>query len=596
MAPFRQTLRESIESALVAILRERSALRGAPFARGGRAAPTKDSYDDSPALHNETFGIEVEIERPRIPEHGDFSCNIALVMAKQVSMSPRELAAAVAERLDLPAQFVSLEVAGPGFLNFKLDPEAWASVVEEVLEAGSRYGAAINPSPEHVNIEFVSANPTGPMHLGHARWAAWGDALARLLETAGHKVTREFYINDAGNQITLLGKTIAAYYLRAFGGDAEPPEDGYKGSYIQDLAQDLVSEVGRAWVGHPREQLIAMCGEWGADRLLEEIRGQLESIGVRFDVWTSEKSLRESGSVSATLEELRKRDFAYEAEGAVWFRSSKLGDQKDRVLVKSDGQPTYLAVDIAYHVDKYKRGFDRFIDIWGADHAGHVPKLRYALEALGYDPRRLEVILGQLVSISRAGEPVRMSKRSGDLYTFEELVEELGPDAARFHFLMQGPDSALHLDLEKAVAHSLDNPVYYVQYAHARICSILHKARDAGLKHPIPEMAKAAPLSSKEEIAVLKRLEEYPYLMSEAASARAPHKLANWARELAAEFHAFYQSLRVLQADSEELTKARLALVAACRQALANCLSILGVRAPERMEKLDDSDRSADED
>ncbi len=540
--------------------------------------------------------LAVRVERPRVGSHGDFSTNAALVHAKAASVPPRDLASAILDRLELPTEIESAEVAGPGFLNFTIRPEAWGAVAAEVLESGPAYGKAEPRSASRIDLEFVSANPTGPMHLGHARWAAWGDSLGKLLETAGFEVTREFYINDAGNQIDLLGKTIAAQYLSMLGRDAVAPEDGYKGAYIADLAERLVGEVGDSWGDLPREELERRCAEWGSARMLEEIKAQLERLGVVFDVWTSEKSVRSSGRVEQVIAELRKRGLVEGREGATWFLSTKLGDDKDRVLVKSDGEPTYLAVDIAYHVEKFERGFDRYVNIWGADHAGHVPKLKMALEALGLEHDRLEVILGQLVSLSRAGEPVRMSKRSGDLYTFEELVDEIGPDAARFHFLMQGPDTALHLDVEKAVAQSLENPVYYVQYAHARICSILRKAGELGLGPPDPEAARRGPLETSEEVVVLKRLEEYPYVIREAAALRAPHKLTAWARELSAEFHAFYQSRRVLQAETPELVSARLALVGACRQAIANCLSILGVSAPERMEKLPDSPASADQD
>lgn len=576
MPAFRETLIESIRAAVLRVIGA-----GEP----GRSGETRTASLDV-----------VEIERPRLGSHGDFSTNVAMALAKRASMAPRDLASQIADLIDLPPGFRPPSVAGPGFLNFSLEPTAWGSVAAEVLRAGDRYGVAPQPLGERINLEFVSANPTGPMHLGHARWAAWGDALARLLEAAGCEITREFYVNDAGNQIELLGKTIAARYLQAMGREVCFPEDGYKGGYISDLAAELKSQLGDSWAGLPPEELEGKCAAWGSKRMLEEIEAQLGRLGVAFDVWTSECSLRESGRVGAIVEELRSRGFVYTKDGALWFESTRFGDDKDRVLVKSDGQPTYLAVDIAYHAEKFEREFDVYVDIWGADHAGHVPKLKFALDALGLDPRRLEVILGQLVSLSRAGEPVRMSKRSGDLYTFEELVDEIGPDAARFHFLMQGPDTALHLDIEKAVAESLENPVYYVQYAHARVCSILRKAYERGLGEPTPDSVGDGELASGEEILVLKRLEEYPYLVREAAALRAPHKLTAWARGLASDFHAFYQARRVLQAETPELVRARLALVAACKQALANCLGVLGVSAPERMEKLDDSEGSADED
>jgi arginyl-tRNA synthetase len=573
---FRETLRDCIRAAVLEVL----GADGQPLVGESKIA-RRDFID---------------IERPRQASHGDFSTNVAMALANQAAMSPRELATAIADRIEVPPGFSPPNIAGPGFLNFSLEPSSWGSVVVEILESGPRYGTAEQAKDKRINVEFVSANPTGPMHLGHARWAAWGDALAKLLETAGHSVTREFYINDAGNQIDLLGRTIAARYLESIGREAQIPEDGYKGDYIIDLASELTSQIGNTWADLGTDELAKRCAEWGSNRMLEEIQTQLDRLGVTFDVWTSERQLRDSGRVASIIEELRKRGFVSESEGAVWFASTKAGDDKDRVLVKSDGQPTYLAVDIAYHAEKFAREFDVLIDIWGADHAGHVPKLKLALDALGFDASRLEVILGQLVSLSRAGEPVRMSKRSGELFTFEELVDEIGPDAARFHFLMQGPDTALHLDIEKAVERSLDNPVYYVQYAHARICSILRKAAEQGVGEPVPDWVKDGRLETAEEITVLKRLEEYPYLIGEAAALRAPHKLSTWARGLASEFHTFYQKRRVLQAETPDLVRARLALVAACKQVLANCLGVLGVSAPEAMEKLDSDVASADED
>lgn len=536
----------------------------------------------------------IEIEIPRVRDHGDFSTNVALTTAASVGTNPRDWARRIADALELPARIRDVEVAGPGFVNFRVDPEGWAAVAAEVLEAGAAYGTSSDGSGT-INLEFVSANPTGPMHLGHARWAAWGDALARLLEAAGFRVTREFYINDAGNQIALLGKSLAARYMEALGKPYSFPEDGYKGSYLIELAARLREEVGEEWAEASDGDLELRCAEWGSRRLLEDIKSQLLRLGVSFDVWTSERELRGSGKVDEVIRRLRDKGLAYDSEGAVWLKTTALGDEKDRVLVKSDGEPTYLAADIAYHLDKFARGFDVCIDIWGADHAGHVPKLKAALQALDADPSRLEVILGQLVSLSRAGEPVRLSKRSGETYTFEELVDEIGSDAARFHFLMQGPDTALNLDLEKAVEQSLENPVYYVQYAHARMCSIQRKAVEAGMEPPAPSDALGYPLDQPEEIALLRRLEAYPYLVAEAAALRAPHKLAQFARDLAADFHVFYNAHRVLQAQPVARRSARLALVAACRIVLAGCLGILGVSAPESMPRLEDEERAEDD-
>lgn len=527
-----------------------------------------------------------EVERPRIQEHGDWSSNLALTLAKEAKRSPREIAELIAGVLEAPGGVSRVAVEGAGFVNFHLAPEAWGDVVREVVEAGANFGSCEIGAGTVTNLEFVSANPTGPMHLGHARWAAWGDALARLLAKSGFTLTREFYINDAGNQLELLGKSLAARYLQALGREAEVPEDGYQGEYLVELAAELVAEVGDSWIETDPQERDEECGEWACARLTREIEAQLARLGVEFDVWFSERAMRESGAVERALDDLRKLDKVYEADGATWLRSTDFGDDKDRVLVKSDGSYTYLAGDIAYHRDKFARGFDLLIDLWGADHGGHVPKLRAAVEALGYPVDSLEVVLGQLVSLERGGEPVRMSKRSGDVYTYEELVDEIGPDAARFHFLMQGPDSALRLDLDAIVAQSMDNPVFYVQMAHARICSIQQKAAEAGIeREPIGE-ADLGLLVAEEELALLRKLDEYPDLIADAAQRRAPHRLTQWARELAGSFHSFYQGHRVIDGP-EQLLQPRLWLIEACRIGLANAMGVLGVHAPEFMERIE---------
>lgn len=530
-----------------------------------------------------------EVERPRIQEHGDWSSNIALVLAKEAKRSPREIAELMAGALEPPAGVSRVAVEGAGFVNFHLAPEAWGDVVREVVEAGADFGSCDIGAGAVTNLEFVSANPTGPMHLGHARWAAWGDALARLLDKSGFKLTREFYINDAGNQLELLGESLAARYLQALGQAVELPEDGYRGDYLVDLGAELVAEVGDSWVDLDTADRDQRCGEWGCARLTKEIEEQLGRLGVEFDIWFSERAMRESGAVERALDDLRKLDKIYEADGATWLRSTDFGDDKDRVLVKSDGSYTYLAGDIAYHRDKFARGFELLIDLWGADHGGHVPKLRAAIEALGYPVDSLEVVLGQLVSLERGGEPVRMSKRSGDVYTYEELVDEIGPDAARFHFLMQGPDSALRLDLDAIVAQSMDNPVFYVQMAHARICSIQQKAAEAGTERlPIGETDLSL-LTAEEELSLLRKLDEYPDLIAESAKRRAPHRLTQWARELAGAFHSFYQEHRVIDGPSE-MRQPRLWLIEAARIALADAMGLLGVHAPEFMERIEAGD------
>ncbi|RIK09364.1 MAG: arginine--tRNA ligase [Acidobacteria bacterium] len=539
---------------------------------------------------NLAFPPEIaEVERPRIQEHGDWSSNLALTLAKQAKRSPREIAELIAGAIEVPGGIREVAVEGAGFVNFHLDPEAWGEVVREVVESGSDFGSCSIGAGTVTNLEFVSANPTGPMHLGHARWAAWGDALGRLLSKSGFTLTREFYINDAGNQLELLGKSLAARYLHALGQEAEVPEDGYQGDYLVDLAAELVAEVGDSWAAIDAGERDEKCGEWGCARLTREIKDQLGRLGVEFDVWFSERAMRESGAVERALDDLRELDKVYEAEGATWLRSTDFGDDKDRVLVKSDGSYTYLAGDIAYHRDKFARGFELLIDLWGADHGGHVPKLRAAIEALGYPVDSLEVVLGQLVSLERGGEPVRMSKRSGDVYTYEELVDEIGPDAARFHFLMQGPDSALRLDLDAIVAQSMENPVFYVQMAHARICSIQRKAAEAGIDREAIDEVDLGLLVANEELSLLRKLDEYPDLIADAAQRRAPHRLTQWARELAGAFHSFYQEHRVIDGPGQ-MVQARLWLIEACRIGLADAMGLLGVHAPELMERIDADD------
>lgn len=528
-----------------------------------------------------------ELERPRVQEHGDWSSNLAMTLAKQAKRPPREIAELIAGVVQAPEGVAKVAVEGAGFLNFHLAPDAWSVVIREVAEAGDSYGDSNVGSGVVTNLEYVSANPTGPMHLGHARWAAWGDALARLLEKAGFVLTREFYVNDAGNQLELLGKSLAARYLQALGREVEVPADGYQGAYLIDLGRDLVDEYGDSLAELDAGDLDTRCGELGCARLTREIEDQLARLGVEFDIWFSEREMRESGAVERALVDLKQAGKLYEADGATWFKSTDFGDDKDRVLVKSDGTYTYLAGDIAYHRDKFARGFELLIDLWGADHGGHVPKLRAAIEALGYPVDSLEVVLGQLVSLERGGEPVRMSKRSGDVYTYEELVDEIGPDAARFHFLMQGPDSALRLDLDAIVAQSMENPVFYVQMAHARICSIQRKAGEAGIERAPIADANLELLVRGEELALLRKLDEYPDLIADAAVRRAPHRLTQWARELAGAFHSFYQELRVIDGPAE-MVQPRLWLIEACRIALADAMALLGVHAPEAMERIDE--------
>lgn len=533
--------------------------------------------------------LVVELERPRAEEHGDWSSNIALAVSGEAAMKPREVAETIVRHLVRPRGIADVAVEGAGFINFHIEPRAWGEVVRRVNEAGHSYGHCDLGAGWKINLEFVSANPTGPMHLGHVRWAAWGDALGRVMQAAGYEVVREFYINDAGNQLALLGASLAARYLEECGVAADLPDDGYQGHYLVELARELKAETNGAWVSLGGDELERRCGVWGCERMLAHIASQLERLGVTFDVWFSERAMRERGEVEDALADLRKGGYVFDDDGATWLRTSGFGDEKDRVLIKSDGSYTYLSGDIAYHRDKHERGFDLAINLWGADHAGHVPRLRAACQMLGHSPDELEVILGQLVSVTRGGEPVRMSKRAGEVYTFDDLVDEIGHDAARFHFLMQGPDTALSLDVEAAVRQSMENPVYYVQYAHARIRSIQRIAAADGISAGPLRSADLSLLVAPEELALLRKLDEYPDLIEESAARRAPQRLTQWARELAAAFHRFYSEHRVLQAEPA-IVGPRLWLVEACRIALASCLDMLSVSAPEEMLRLDDGD------
>jgi arginyl-tRNA synthetase len=481
-----------------------------------------------------------------------------------------------------------VEVAGPGFINVRLATSVLHDVVSRIRSERERYGAGA-PTGLRVQVEFVSANPVGPMHVGHGRWAALGDSIARLLAHRGHSVEREFYINDAGVQMDIFAASVAARYMDLCGRQVPFPEDGYRGAYIADIAREIYEAEGDAWADADPAAREAHFKEQAYAQVLGHLRRVLHSMGVDFDVWFSERTLHASGAIEATIDRLREAGHVYEQEGAVWFRSTAFGDDKDRVLRKSDGEYTYFAADIAYHADKYDRGFDLVIDIWGADHHGYVKRMEAAVAALGH-PGKLEVIIGQMVNLFRAGEIVRMSKRTGEMVTFEDLLDEVGPDAARYFFLRRSTDQSLDFDIALAKEQSADNPVYYVQYAHARICSILRKAAgsedtddiDALAAALIPGDVDCSVLTDEAELALLRALGEFPDVVEEAAAARAPHKVTRYAEDLAATFHQFYTVCRVV-GDDARLTAARLAVVDATRIVLELALGLLGVSAPVRM-------------
>lgn len=533
---------------------------------------------------------EFTVEVPQAKEHGDFAVNVAMLAAKEAKKPPREIANIIVERMEIAGSGVEkVEVAGPGFINFHLEP-TWAhEVIRIILEEGENYGRIDLGKGKKVQVEFVSANPTGPMHMGNARGAALGDALASLLEMAGYDVTREFYINDAGNQIENFGLSLEARYLELLGYESQIPEGGYHGEDIKDHAREIIEKEGDRFLSIDPAERRAYFVEFALKKNIERMKKDLEDFGVHFDVWFSERSLHESGKVKEAIELLTQRGYTYEKDGALWFKATEFGVPKDEVLIRQNGVPTYFAADIAYHKDKFDRGFEWVIDIWGADHHGHVPRVKGALAALGYDPDKLTIIIMQLVRLFRNGEIARMSKRTGRAVTLADLVEEVGKDAARFFFNMRGADTHLDFDLDLAVKQSEENPVYYVQYAHARIASILRQAKEQNVKVPegndlLPhEMERLfSVLTHETEIELVKKLADFPETIKVAATTLSPYRIANYTLELAAAFHSFYNVCRVLTGD-EDLTKARLMLVKAVKQVLQNAFKILGISAPERM-------------
>jgi arginyl-tRNA synthetase len=528
---------------------------------------------------------EVEVAASRQKEFGDFSTNVALALAGRVGKSPREVAEAIRSHLPADDLIERAEVAGAGFVNFFVRADWLRDVLRDAVALGSRYGWA-ETNGRSVQVEFVSANPTGPLHIGHARNAALGDALARLLEAAGWRAEREYYFNDTGGQMDRFGASVEARYLELLGREAEVPEDGYHGEYIADIARDILREHGDALAGLPPEERMARLRDEGARRVLDGIRATLDRFGVRFDSYISERHLAESGEIGAAVRRLREAGYVYESEGAVWFRSTAFGDDKDRPLIRRNGTHTYFAADCAYLIDKFARGFDHLIYVWGADHHGDVVRVKGAAQAMGFDPATVEMVIYQFVSFLRGGQPVKMSKRRGTYITLDELIDEVGTDAARFTLLMHSNDSPMNFDIEDVKRRSMDNPVYYVQYGHARIASILRNAGERGVSLKPIEETDLSLLSTEAELDLLRTIAEMPGLVLRAAELRGPHRLAHYAQELAAGFHRFYTECRVIT-DDEPLTQARLWLTTGAKQAIANVLALLGVSAPESMERID---------
>ncbi|MDD7582748.1 arginine--tRNA ligase [Corynebacterium sp. 32222D000AT] len=519
----------------------------------------------------------VTVERPRNPEHGDYATNLALQVAKKAGTQPRELATWLAAALDEQDAIAETDVAGPGFLNIRLAAAAQGDVVGKIREAGSDFGKNTTFAGEKINLEFVSANPTGPIHLGGTRWAAVGDSLGRVLEASGAEVTREYYFNDHGGQIDRFARSLVA------AAQGEPtPEDGYGGAYIQDIASAVLEKNPSALDGTPEQVQEAFRAD-GVDMMFAQIKQSLHEFGVDFDVYFHENSLFESGAVERALDQLKAQGELYEADNAWWLKSTDYGDSKDRVVVKSDGNAAYIAGDIAYVADKFDRGHTLNIYMLGADHHGYVPRLKAAAAALGYDAGAVEVLIGQMVNLLRDGKPVRMSKRAGTVITMEDLVAAIGVDAARYSLVRSSVDQSIDIDLGLWQSQSSDNPVYYVQYGHARLCSLARKAQEAGVT---ADGADLSLLTHDREGDLIRTLGEFPAVVAEAAELREPHRIARYAEELAASFHRFYDQCQVLPKAGEEaqpVHSARFALADAARTTLANALTMVGVTAPERM-------------
>lgn len=527
---------------------------------------------------------EVILERPRHEGQGDWASNIGMLLAKSLKTKPRDLAEEIVSKLGKDPHVEKAEVAGPGFINFFITNLWVKDVLEAAVTGREDYGKSMQGKGRKVQVEFVSANPTGPLHVGHGRGAAVGDMTASLLEYAGWEVQREYYINDAGLQMNLLGQSTQARYFEILGvpEKAPFPENGYKGDYIYDLARQVLEKNGPRFLDMPLEDSFPFFQSHAANTILDGIREDLLLFGVNFDLWFSEKSLYEKGLVESALVFLKERGQAYDKDGALWFRTTAFGDDKDRVLVRSNGVTTYFASDVAYHKEKFDRGFDLVIDVWGADHHGYVPRMKAAVEALGKDREALQILLIQFVNLLRGGHQVSMSTRSGEFVTLREVLDEVGIDAARFFFAMRRCDSHLDFDLELAKKASTDNPVFYVQYAHARIQSIMREAASRDLKIPDPRTVDINLLVEPEEKALAKRIARFPEEVEKAAAELAAHRIAFFAYDLASDFHAFYNAHRVLGVE-EQTSRARLCLVEATRVALTNALGILRVKAPERM-------------
>jgi len=557
----------------------------------------------------------IALELPKRPEWGDLTSTVAMALAAAERRPAQEVAQIIVDHLDNPeAIFERVEIVPPGFLNLTVKRDLWLSVLSEVEAQGDTYGKADIGKDQRVLVEFVSANPTGPLHVGHGRGAAVGDAIARLLAANGYDVVKEYYVNDAGRQMKLLGASVYARYQELSGRSVPFPEEGYRGAYIEAVAARVRGQVGDAWLDIPSEEAERQCQDLAYRQLLAQIKEDLRAFGIEFDSWFSEASLLSSGSVEHVLEELRKRDLLFEQDGALWFRSSAFGDEKDRVVRKQLGDYTYLASDVAYHRDKLLRGYDLLIDVWGADHHGYIPRMEAVVQAYGYPTSRLRVVLVQMVNLLRGGRKVEMSKRAGEFVTLREVLDEVGTDAAKFFFLMRRSDTHVDFDLELARQQSAENPVYYVQYAHARIASLFRVAGERGIRVPAAGDVDLSVLTDPDEFSVIRKLSAYPSVVQGSAAAVEPHRLTFYLQELAGLIHVFYYRHRIMptaaeaeageaerfvaeQAISEAgapaprereqvtpgLTAARLVLMRETQQVVRNGLTLLGISAPDRM-------------
>jgi len=532
----------------------------------------------------ETTGqvFEIAVDYPTREHFGDFTTNVALKSAGLLKRKPLRVADELATALRENPLFVSVDVAGPGFINFTLSPESWFAGLKEVELKGALYGHSTADNPRKIQVEFVSANPTGPLHVGHGRGAAVGDALARLLRAAGHEVDTEYYVNDVGRQMRILGHSVFLRMLEISGQEIIFPEDHYQGAYIREIAGSLLEEEGEMLFSLPEEAAVRRCGEIAAARILLSITDDLEAFNVRFNRWFSEKALLEENEIESTLAELKEKGYIKEEDDATWFLSSRFGDEKDRVVVRKTGETTYFASDIAYHREKFSRGYDLVIDVWGADHHGYIPRMKGVVAALGYDPRQLEVVLIQLVNLLRKGRKVSMSTRGGTFVTLREVLDEVGRDAARYFFLMRRSDSPLDFDLDLARKQSNENPVFYVQYAHARVCSIEKKAREAGIRISGYETVDWHNVTLPEEVRLMKRIAMFPEVVKGCAETLEPHRTIYFLHELAGEFHHYYNHIRVITENIPE-SEARFFLVRCVRQVIKNGLALMGITAPEKM-------------